>query len=177
MKIAVSYHQPPNSIGEEHWSTSYGFAKAMEKKGHTVDIHGIPDPSAVDLTQLIDEASTYDLIFFLWCGPWKTFDDQLELLSSTTSTPIFMEGGGCRNAIIQNRISPETGIYELFEEDVDMCYYSSVQECVDKVRRLLEDEEYRNKLTTNMYEKITKYHMVGNRVDQVLEVYNSMIGA
>jgi hypothetical protein len=85
-----------------------------------------------------------------------------------------MEGGGCRNAVIQNRISAETGIYELFQEDVDMCYYSSVQECVDKVHRLLEDDEYRTTLSTNLYNKITKYHMVGNRVDQVLEVYNSI---
>lgn len=293
MKIAVSYHQPPHLVVKDQWNSSYGFAKALEKRGHAVDIRGIPDPSAVDMTQLIDESSNYDLIFFLWCGPWKTFDDQLEILKSKTSTPIFMdigdepqtyscnqvrinhvhafftadlrchnhyvqrglpsnwmthwcddsvfyyksdvirenkcittcgqrpctdvlshvfgnqfvnkrvwnhdntdfynsgtvvfqfanhdeitrrimEGGGCKNAIIQNRISAATGIYEMFEEDVDMCYYSSVQECIDKVRRLLEDDDYRNKLATNMYEKVTKYHMVGNRVNQVLDVYNSM---
>lgn len=294
MKIAVSYHQPLDLIGTDHWNSSYGFAKALEKKGHTVDIHGIPDGNSVDMTRLIDESPNYDLILFFWCGPWKTFDDQLEILKSKTSTPIFMdigdepqtypynqvrinhvdafftadlrchkhyverglpsnwmthwcddavfyhkpdaartnkcittsgqrpctdvlaqvfgdrfvnkrvynydntdfynsgtvvfqfanhdeitrrimEGGGCKNAIIQNRISPETGLYELFEEDVDMCYYSSVQECVDKVKRLLEDDEYRNKLATNIHEKITKYHMVGNRVDQVMSVYSEMM--
>lgn len=296
MKIAVSFHHPIENDVPGHWNSSMGFANALEKKGHSVTIYPIRDPRSVDLTKLIDEASNYDLILFFFCGPWVSFDQQLELLSKSTATPIFMdigdepqtypcnqvrinhvdafftadlrchnhyvqrglpsnwmthwcdddvfyykpetqrenkcvttcgkrpctdalsqvfgdrfvnkriwnhentdfynsgsvvfqfanhdeitrrimEGGGCKNAIIQNRISSETGIYELFQEDIDMCYYSSVQECVDKVRRLLEDEEYRNKLTTNMYEKITKYHMVGNRVDQVLEVYNSMMGA
>jgi hypothetical protein len=294
MKIAVSFHHPIENDVPGHWSSSIGFADALVKKGHSVTTYPIRDPNNVDLTKLIDEASNYDLILFFFCGSWATFDQQLELLSKSTTTPIFMdigdepqtypcnqirinhvdafftadlrchnhyverglpsnwmthwcddavfyykpdvqrtnrcittcgqrpctdalsqvfgdrfvnkriwnhentdfynsgtvvfqfanhdeitrrimEGGGCKNAIIQNRISPETGIYELFEEDVDMCYYSSVQECVDKVRRLLEDEEYRNKLATNMYEKITKYHMVGNRVNQVLDVYHSMM--
>lgn len=292
MKIAVSYHRPTEER-EGEWNSSFGFAKALERKGHAVDIHGIPDPSAVDMTRLIDESKNYDLIFSFWCGPWNTFDEQLKLLSENTDTPIFMdigdepqtyqcnqvrinyvdafftadlrchkhyverglpsnwmthwcddalfyhnpsvhrenrcittcgarpcvdalsrvfgerfvnkriwgkdntdfynsgsvvfqfanhdevtrrimEGGGCMNAVIQNRISKETGIYELFEEDVDMCYYSSVDECVSKVRHLLEDEEYRNKLATNMYNKVSKYHLVGNRVDQVMEVYDSM---
>lgn len=294
MKIAMSYHLPPDQSGENNWNTARGFGKALEKKGHSVSVYGIPNGIDVDMTQLIDESPNYDLILFFWCGPWKNFDSQLKLLTSKTSTPIFMdigdepqtypcnqerikyvdafftadlrchkhyverglpsnwmthwcdddvffykpnlhrtnkcittcgderpcvselkaafsnrfvnkrvynyentdffnsgsvvfqfanhdeitrrimEGGGCKNAVIQNRISPETGIYELFEEDVDMCYYSSVQECVEKVRKLLDDDEYRNRLTTNMYEKITKYHMVGNRVDQVVEVYNEM---
>lgn len=292
MRIAISYHQPfPHEVG--HWNSSYGFAKSLEKKGHLVDFYPIVNPSPVDMTRLIDESSNYDLIYLLWCGPWETFDDQLEILKSKTHTPIFidigdepqtysynqrrinyvdafftadlrchkhylerglpsnwmthwcddevfynkpsivrsnvcittcgrrpptdslsqilgkqfidkkvwnydntdfynsgtvvfqfatndeitrriMEGGGCKNAIIQNRISKETGIYNLFEEDVDMCYYSSLQECIDKIRRLLEDDEYRNKLAANMYEKVTKYHMVGNRVDQVMDVYNSI---
>ena len=294
MKIAVSFHHPVENHVPEHWTSSIGFANAFAKKGHDVTIYPIHDPSNVDFTKLIDEASNYDLIFLLFCGPWNTFDQQLELLRKSTDTPIFldigdepqtyscnqirinhvdafftadlrchnhymerglpsnwmthwcddevfyykpevhrtnrcittcgqrpctdvlsqvfgdqfvnkrvwnyentdfynsgtvvfqfanhdeitrriMEGGGCKNAIIQNRISASTGIYEMFREDIDICYYSSVQECVDKMHRLLNDEEYRNMLTTNMYEKITKYHMVGNPIDQVLGVYNSMM--
>lgn len=82
------------------------------------------------------------------------------------------ESGGCGNAIITNRISAETGIYDLFVEDEDICYFSTGQEAYEKMIRLYEDHDYRNKLANNIYNKITKYHLVGNRVDQIIETFN-----
>lgn len=82
------------------------------------------------------------------------------------------ESGGCGNAIITNRISPDTGIYDLFIDDEDIAFFSTQQECYDKMDRLFTDSEYRNRLATNMYNKITKYHLVGNRVDQILQVFS-----
>jgi hypothetical protein len=79
------------------------------------------------------------------------------------------EGGGCKNAVITNRISKETGIYDLFKEDEDICYYSNETECISKINKLLHDEEYRNKLANNLYKKVTENHLVKNRIDLILE--------
>jgi len=84
------------------------------------------------------------------------------------------ESGGCGNAIITNRISAETGIYDLFVEDEDICYFSTGQEAYEKMLRLYNDHDYRNHLATNIYNKITKYHLVGNRVDQILNIYGEL---
>jgi hypothetical protein len=82
------------------------------------------------------------------------------------------EAGGCGNAIITNRISAETGIYDLFVEDEDICYFSTGQEAYEKMLRLYNDHDYRNHLATNIYNKITRQHLVGNRVDQIIEIFN-----
>lgn len=84
------------------------------------------------------------------------------------------EAGGCGNAIITNRISPETGIYNLFIEDEDICYFSTPQEAFEKMNRLFEDHEYRNKLANNIYKKITENHLVGNRVDTILNAFKQL---
>jgi|688.fasta_scaffold19674_3 hypothetical protein len=83
------------------------------------------------------------------------------------------EAGGCGNAILTNRISPESGIYELFTEDEDMAFFSTEEECLAKMDKLLNDSVYRNKLSTNLYKKITSKHMVGNRVDEIIRIYNN----
>jgi hypothetical protein len=84
------------------------------------------------------------------------------------------ESGGCGNAIITNRISSETGIYDLFVEDEDICYFSTAQEAYDKMIRMYEDDDYRNKLANNIHKKITEKHLVGHRVDQIIGVYNTL---
>lgn len=84
------------------------------------------------------------------------------------------EAGGCGNAIITNRISPETGIYDLFIEDEDICYFSTPEEAFKKMNKLFEDHEYRNKLGNNIYKKITNNHLVGNRVDQIIKIFDEL---
>jgi hypothetical protein len=84
------------------------------------------------------------------------------------------ESGGCGNAIITNRISTDTGIYDIFKDDEDIAYFSTPEECFEKMNRLFNDETYRTKLATNIYNKITKHHLVGNRVDQIIKVYEEL---
>lgn len=84
------------------------------------------------------------------------------------------EVGGCGNALLTNRISKETGIFDLFIEDEDIAYFSDENECIEKMDKLLNDDEYRNKLANNIHQKITNYHLVGNRVDQIMKVYQSI---
>jgi len=84
------------------------------------------------------------------------------------------EAGGCGNAVITNRISPETGIYDLFKDDEDIAYFSTPEECFYKMNKLYNDHDYRNKLATNLYNKIQANHLVGNRVDQIIKIYGDI---
>jgi len=63
------------------------------------------------------------------------------------------EAGGCGLAILTNRISQDTGIYNLFKEDEDICYYSDEIECIKKMRVLLTDDNFRATIAQNMYKK------------------------
>jgi hypothetical protein len=83
------------------------------------------------------------------------------------------EAGGCGNAILTNRISSDTGIYDLFEEDVDMAYFDGEKECLEKMERLLLDEVYRTTLANNICNKISSRHLIGHRVDTILNVFSS----
>jgi spore maturation protein CgeB len=291
MKIALAYHF--NEEKPDPWNTPIGIGKSFEKKGHIVNHYSL-DPKECNISKLLIEADKHDIIFFCWCGPSKSFDEQLEILKTKTKTKIFLElgdepqtkndnrerikyvdafftpdlrchkeyisrglpshwmthwcddsvfykkentnrknicvtscigyrplineftqifkdkfvnknvwgydntdyfnsgtftyqfarfdeitrrifeSGGCGNAIITNRISPETGIYDLFIEDEDICYFSTVQEAYEKMLRLYQDHEYRNKLATNIHKKIVENHLVGNRVDQILKVFYNL---
>jgi hypothetical protein len=82
------------------------------------------------------------------------------------------EAGGCGNAVLTNRISPDTGIYDLFIEDEDICYYSTAQEAYAKMNKLYADDEYRSKIASNLYNKIRSNHLTKHRVQQVIDVYN-----
>lgn len=84
------------------------------------------------------------------------------------------EAGGCGNAIITNRISSETGIYDLFVEDEDICYFSTGQEAYEKMIKLYNDHDYRNHLAINIYNKIIKHHLVGNRIDDIINTYGDL---
>jgi hypothetical protein len=81
------------------------------------------------------------------------------------------EMGGCKLAILTNRISPETGIYDLFTDDEDIAYFSTEEECLYKMDKLINDDEYRNKLATNMHNKVISKHLIGHRVDEILKVF------
>ena len=48
--------------------------------------------------------------------------------------------------------------------------FSDEAEAFEKMRRLYNDDDYRNSLANNIYKKINENHLVGNRVDQILEV-------
>ena len=85
------------------------------------------------------------------------------------------EAGGCGNAIITNRVPADTGIYKMFVEDEDICYFSTEQELLEKMERLFIDHDFRNKLSENMYNKISNKHLVSHRVDRIVEVYKEKI--
>ena len=85
------------------------------------------------------------------------------------------EAGGCGNAIITNRLSEDSGIYELFPEDECVAYFSTPQEAYEKMARLYEDDEYRNKLSSNIYKTIIEKHLAKHRAKKILEAYDGKL--
>lgn len=79
------------------------------------------------------------------------------------------EAGGSKLAILTNRISPETKIYDLFLENEDILYYDSIESCVEKMNLLLTNTKYAATIAGNMYEKIRNNHLVQHRVKTILE--------
>lgn len=161
-----------------HWMTHWCDDKIFYKKENS-NRQNICVTSCIGDRPLINEFSDMFKDKFVNKQVWN-FDNTDHFNSGTFTyqfarfdeiTRRIFEAGGCGNAIITNRISPETGIYDLFIEDEDICYFSSGQEAFKKMIRLYEDHDYRNKLANNMYKKITENHLVGNRVDQIIGVY------
>lgn len=81
-----------------------------------------------------------------------------------------MEAGGCKLAVVANRISPETGIYELFKDGVDIMYYQSQEDALKKINLLLEDNFLRNTLAENIHKKINLYHRAETRCKQIIDI-------
>jgi spore maturation protein CgeB len=84
------------------------------------------------------------------------------------------EIGGSRLALVLNRISPETGIYDLLIDGEDVLYYSTPQEAVDKINLLLNDFDLREKLSYNLYNKVENKHRAIHRCQKIIRVYDSL---
>lgn len=160
-----------------HWMTHWCDDMIFYKKENP-NRKNICTTSCIGYRPLIEEFSNIFKDKFVNKQVWN-FDNTDHFNSGTFTyqfarfdeiTRRIFEAGGCGNAIITNRISTETGIYELFVEDEDICYFSTPHEAYEKMIRLYEDHDYRNKLANNIYKKITEHHLVGHRVDQIINV-------
>ena len=85
-----------------------------------------------------------------------------------------MESGGCKLAMLANRISTDTGIYQLFVDGEDIFYYDSKEEAEQKLAALLNDDSLRNRMAENIYEKINKFHRAETRCNQLIEIYKKL---
>lgn len=81
-----------------------------------------------------------------------------------------MEAGGCKLAVVTNKISQETGIYSLFKDGVDIMYYENQEDAFRKIKLLLEDDFLRNALAENIYDKINKHHRASTRCQQIINI-------
>lgn len=83
------------------------------------------------------------------------------------------EAGGCKLAVVTNRISTATGIYDLFTENRDIMYYDSPYEAAEKIQYLLDDDHMRNALAENIHKKINQYHRAETRAKQIIDIITS----
>jgi hypothetical protein len=80
------------------------------------------------------------------------------------------EGMGSRKLVFANYLHPDTGIYELFRQREDIIYYGSDEECVELLNYFLENEEERERIANNGYNKIIEHHTAKKRTEKVLEL-------
>lgn len=80
------------------------------------------------------------------------------------------EAGGCKLAVVTNRISTATGIYDLFIDGRDILYYSNAQDAVEKIEYLLNNEYIRERMSENIYKKVNAYHRAETRALQIIDI-------
>jgi glycosyltransferase involved in cell wall biosynthesis len=84
------------------------------------------------------------------------------------------EAGGCKLAVVTNRISTSTGIYDLFVDGKDIMYYSTPKEAVEKIEYLLNNQYVRETLAERIYSKVNVYHRAETRAQQIIDIIKSI---
>lgn len=82
------------------------------------------------------------------------------------------EAGGCKLAVVTNRITASTGIYDLFVDGKDIMYYSNPKEAADQIEYLLNNEYIRTTLAENIYKKVNMHHRAETRAHQIIDIIN-----
>ena len=85
------------------------------------------------------------------------------------------EGAACGAMIITSRIDAATGIYDVFQEDIDMIYYNSREECLEKIKYYLDHDDERRKIAYNGQKKVMEKHTIKNRMDDLMQKVEEMI--
>ena len=67
-------------------------------------------------------------------------------------------------------VDDRAAVRELFEEDVDIVFFSSAEEAVDKASFYLKNERLREKISRAGQEKVLKYHTYENRLKNMIDV-------
>jgi glycosyltransferase involved in cell wall biosynthesis len=88
-----------------------------------------------------------------------------------------MEAGGCKLAVVTDAISPDTGIYELFEHGKDIFYYRSLEEACHYIDLLLKDDSLRNLISENIYQKVNQFHRAETRAKQLISIWEELESA
>lgn len=190
MKIAFVYSYKT----ETEWGTPSSIKSAFNKLGHETFLYNL-DPNNCNLSKLIDEASNYNFVVVFYAGNSPSLDKELKKLYESNKTKILLELGdepqtmlgGCNKERINYAhliFTPDYRCHLYYKQnnynsawlthwcDEDICYYSSVEECIEKAKKLLIDDEYRNKLSNNIYKKITENHLAIHRANSLIEEYS-----
>ena len=85
------------------------------------------------------------------------------------------EGAACGAMIITSRIDAATGIYDVFQEDVDMIYYNSHEECLEKIKYYLDNDDERRKIAYSGQKKVMEKHTIKSRMDELMDKVEEMI--
>jgi hypothetical protein len=87
------------------------------------------------------------------------------------------EGMACNTMILTDRLSKETHVNDLFEEDEDIVYYDNIPMLISKINYYLSPEGTidRLRIANNGYNKVIQHHTQKNRVDAILNEYDTWI--
>lgn len=80
------------------------------------------------------------------------------------------EGMICNRLVIADKPNVETHIDKLFTEGVDIVYFTSVEDCYEKICYYNKNIEERLKIANNGYNKVLQNHTVDKRVEKLLSI-------
>lgn len=83
---------------------------------------------------------------------------------------LIFEAAACQSMILMNCIDEKCGIYDLFENGVDVLYYRTWKEAVNKILLLRNDEDKIYNIAMNGYKKVIAYHTLDHRIDEILKI-------
>ena len=98
----------------------------------------------------------------------------LQRSSNNEITRRIFEAGGCKLAVVTDHISSETGIYDLFKHGEDILYYNNIEEAINHIEILLKDQDLRNYLANNLFNKVNTLHRSETRTNQLISIYKEL---
>jgi len=84
------------------------------------------------------------------------------------------EAGGCKLAVVTDKISNDTGIYDLFKHNEDILYYDNMEEAIVHIETLLKDDDLRNHLANNIFNKVNDFHRAETRAKHLISIYKEL---
>jgi hypothetical protein len=77
------------------------------------------------------------------------------------------EGMACGRMVITDRLPAETGMSEMFVEDEDIVYYDNAQDAIEKIRYYTDNDDERERIALNGYNKVMAEHTQIQRCDMI----------
>ena len=78
------------------------------------------------------------------------------------------EAMSCKKMVIADRISPNKQLNEIFKEDEEIVFYSTKEEALEKIQFYLNNNQERNRIAENGYNKVIDCFTTKNIVEYVL---------
>jgi len=87
-----------------------------------------------------------------------------------------VEAAACNALVITDAVHPIRNLDSLFVENEDIVYYSSLDECLEKIEFYLNNDQERIRVANNMHEKIMKNHTGLARAKDFIRHINAFLG-
>lgn len=81
------------------------------------------------------------------------------------------EGMACGKLVITDKLPKDTLLEDLFTEGEDIILYDDLLDCANKIAYYNQNEEERERIAKNGYNKVLQYHTQKQRVNLIMEKY------
>jgi spore maturation protein CgeB len=81
------------------------------------------------------------------------------------------EGMACKKLVLTDRLNESKKLDELFEEGKEIVFYDDLEDCINKLNYYHENEEERNEISNNGYNKVVHNYTQVQVVDKLLEKF------
>jgi len=85
------------------------------------------------------------------------------------------EGMLANRLVITDRLNQETCIGDIFTENVDIVYFDSVDDCINKINYYSINDTERLTISQNGYNKAITNHTIQKRVEKLITIYENII--